>query len=288
MNWEETIIQIRKNPEYHDLVEMAYFDENLMLNVDRFKNSIEFKETLKLIQQYAPNSKKILDIGCGNGISTISFALNNYQVTAVEPDPSNTIGAGAIRELIKLNHLQNVNVFEDYAENIKFDSNSFDVVYVRQAMHHAYDLKRFILECSRVLKPGGLLLTIRDHVIFNDKDKAWFLEMHPLQKFYGGENAFLPEEYKNAMKIAGLKVVKEIKYYESPINFSPNSQAMIDEKFKELTNKRYINLKNKIGPLADINFVKFLYAKYLDLKNVSVLDETMVPGRMYSYVCIKK
>jgi ubiquinone/menaquinone biosynthesis C-methylase UbiE len=288
MNWEETIYYIRSKPEYAMLVEKAYFDPDLMLNVNRFKDDVEFKETLNLLEEFAPNSKSILDIGCGNGISTIAFALKGFELTAVEPDPSDTIGAGAIRKLVKLNNLKNVKVYEDFAENIKFDSNSFDVVYVRQAMHHAYDLQKFIGECGRVLKPGGVLLTIRDHVVFNQKDKEWFLEMHPLQKFYGGENAFSPKEYKEAMNKAGLEVAREIKYYDSPINFSPNTQAMIDEKFKELTLLRFKNLASKIGFLGKLNLVKFIYTKYLDFKNVAVLDETMVPGRMYSYVCVKK
>ncbi|PHQ58442.1 MAG: SAM-dependent methyltransferase, partial [Sulfurimonas sp.] len=100
--------------------------------------------------------------------------------------------------------MSNLEIFESFAEDIKFDSNSFDVVYVRQAMHHANDLNKFIGECGRVVKNGGLLLTIRDHVIFDAKDKEWFLESHPLHKFYGGENAYKPEEYESAMENASM------------------------------------------------------------------------------------
>ena len=98
MTWEETIISIRENEEFKDLVEKAYFDEDLELNVKRFESSEEFNETLKIINKYAPRAKSILDIGCGNGISSINFALKNYHVAAVEPDSSNTVGAGAIKQ----------------------------------------------------------------------------------------------------------------------------------------------------------------------------------------------
>src|SRR5947209_473204 len=90
------------------------------------------------------------------------------------------------RELIQQTYMDDITVHQSFAEDIGFGDEIFDIVYVRQAMHHAYDLEIFVKECARVLKKGGLFITIRDHVIRDEKDKAWFLEMHPLQKFYGG------------------------------------------------------------------------------------------------------
>lgn len=66
----------------------------------------------------------------------------------------------------------------------------FDVVFARQAMHHAYHLESFILAAYRVLNNKGILITIRDHVVETPKEKEIFLANHPLHKFYGGENAF--------------------------------------------------------------------------------------------------
>ncbi len=80
MTWEETIQYIRTLPEYKELVEKAYFDEDLMLNVKRFSQSDEFKETITIINTYQPKANKILDIGCGNGISAINFALKGFEV----------------------------------------------------------------------------------------------------------------------------------------------------------------------------------------------------------------
>lgn len=288
MTWHETIEYIRTIPEYKDLVEKAYFEEDLSLNVDRFRRSEEFEETLKLLKKYQPNAKTILDIGCGNGISSIAFALQNYQVIAVEPDPSETIGAGAIRKLKQINQLQNIEIFEAFAEDIAFDTESFDVVYIRQAMHHAYDLNKFIGEAGRVLKKGGLLFTVRDHVIFDEKDKEWFLENHPLQKFYGGENAFKPEEYREAMQKAGLEVKQEIKYYDSVLNYFPSTKEELSEKVKLIEIQRKKSLQGKIKFLADVPLFFYFYTLYLNAKYGSPTDEKRVPGRMYSYIALKK
>lgn len=285
MNWEETIQYIRTQPDYAELVEKAYFDTNLELNVSRFKNSLEFKETEAIIKTYAPKAKTILDVGCGNGISTISFAEIGYQVTAVEPDPSDTIGAGAIQILKNSLHLDNIEVFQDFAENIKFTDNTFDVVYVRQAMHHANHLNNFIGECLRVLKPKGLLLTVRDHVIFNEDDKEWFLKNHPLHQFYGGENAFTPIEYRKAFENGGAKVVKELKYYNSVINYFPSTGIELKSLERERSIKQKNKLKSKLGSIANIPVIWSLYKKVSGFK---ALDERRVSGRMYSYIVLKK
>ena len=276
-SWEETIVYIRSKPEYKNLVEKAYFEENLSLNVERFKNSIEFAETVKLLKKYNKTGTKILDIGCGNGISSIAFSLNGYDVTAVEPDPSETIGAGAIKKLIDFYNLKNIIVFESYAEDIGFKDETFDVVYIRQAMHHANNLNKFISESARVLKKGGVLLTIRDHVIFDEEDKKAFLDYHPLQKYYGGENAYKSSEYENAMTLAGLKIEKKIKTFENEINYFPITKSNI----------RKSKIKKVIGSVI-IKLMPFLVSKYFKKEINDLLDERVYLGRMYSYVAIKK
>ncbi len=288
MTWEETIQYIRTQPEYTDVVRYAYFDVDLPLNVERFKQEGEFIETLQFLKKYAPHAKTILDVGAGNGISAIAFALQGYEVTVVEPDPSETIGAGAINLLAQHYKLQNITVHQTFAEDIGFQADSFDVVYVRQAMHHAYSLEKFVFELGRVLKKGGLLLTIRDHVIFDETDKQRFLTHHPLQKFYGGENAFTSEEYRNAMIKAGLEIVKEIKYFDSIVNFFPLTAQEIENLPQETKKKRTKYLKQKIGFLVNIPFVSTIYNAYLNKKVGNPLDEKTVAGRMYSYIAIKK
>lgn len=284
MNWHDTILSIRQNPAYKDLVRLAYFDQDLELNVDRFQKSEEFAETLAILRQQAPGARSILDIGAGNGISAVNLALKGYQVTVVEPDPSDTVGANAIRTLQERFGLKDMTVYEKFAEEIGFPEGSFDVVYVRQAMHHAYDLTKFVSECARVLKPGGILLTVRDHVIYNPEDKQWFLEKHPLHKFYGGENAFTSEEYKNAMYTAGLEIVKELKFFDTPINYFPISSEDLNLYRTDKAKYYRTALRKKIGPLAGIPGLASIYRMK---RGPMLFDEKDVPGRMYSYICRK-
>ncbi len=288
MTWEEIIVKIRKDPSYADLVKYAYFDEDLLLNVNRFKESEEFTETLKLIETYHPTPvNSLLDVGAGNGISSASFALKGYNVTALEPDKSSTIGAGAIRLVKGKLNLENLQVVDGWAESIEFPNETFDVVYVRQAMHHANNLEKFVSECSRVLKKGGLLLTIRDHVIYDASDKKWFLKMHPLHKFYGGENAFTADEYKNAIKKSGLEVKTELKFYDNIINFFPITKEQKQRLEQGDARDLLLPLEKKIGGLSKNKWIQKLYFYLIktDLKKLN--DEKRIPGRMYSYAAIK-
>jgi SAM-dependent methyltransferase len=287
MTWEETIKYIRKQPEYKFLVETAYLEEDLPLNIERFMKSEEFIQTLNLLKKYSSGGKTLLDIGSGNGISAVALAMNGYEVTAVEPDPSETIGAGAIRQLKIHYKLDNLEVREDFGEEIYSPSEFFDIVYARQCIHHAHNLKKFLAEAARVLKKGGILATIRDHVVFNKKDKNWFLESHPLHKFYGGENAFLAEEYTQAMQDAGLTILEELRYYDSVINYFPLNEKDKMELPNTMENNLKTSLKKRIGSLAELPFVFDLYKWKVGFSKKDAFNEKRVPGRMYSYIAKK-
>lgn len=287
MNWEQTIQHVRKLPEYAFLVENAYLCEDLVKNVEKFKTSQEFIETINIFKTYVPAAKKILDIGCGNGISAVAFSLTGYHVDAIEPDPSETVGAGAVRYLKAHYNLENLSVEQNFAEELKLLPEQYDIVYARQCMHHAYDLDKFLKECARVLKKGGLLITVRDHVIFDTKDKEWFLENHPLQKFYGGENAFTPDEYKQAMKSAGLQVEKELTFFDSPINNFPMKPEEMSYWKKSYRNYLIGKTGLKIGILKRAGFLIGLYVNLFKDKNAWKEVERTIPGRMYSYICSK-
>lgn len=288
MNWHETIEYIRSKKEYKDLVRDAYFEEDLEININRFGNSEEFKETINYLNRYIPNCKKILDIGAGNGITAVNFALNGYEVHAIEPDPSNTVGAQAIIFLKDKLQLNNLYVYQGYAESLNFKNETFDLVYARQVLHHANDLTQFVKESSRVLKKGGILFTVRDHVVVNQKDKNWFLKSHPLQEFYGGENAYTAQEYRNAIINAKLILMEELKFYDSVINYFPlTKQSKID-----LPNQINQILKNRLnGKLGFFSTIPFLFQLY-KIKNGYIwskdyYDENKIPGRVYSYISKK-
>jgi SAM-dependent methyltransferase len=288
MTWEETILYIRNKSEYHELVWKSYLSSNLEANVENYRNSQEFKLILDLLEANKGIGKRLLDVGSGNGITAISFALEGFTVIAVEPDPSETVGCGAIRILKEKYQLENLEIHQGFCEDIDFESDTFDITFARQCMHHAKDLNQFVSEMSRVLKNGGIFLTVRDHVVFDDKDKTLFLTSHALQKFYHGENAFSPDEYKNAIKQSRLKLINEFKYFDSAINYFPKSDDEIQNKHSRRIDGIRTQIKHRLGLFAFLN--EIVLKLYLLKNKVSVdttYDERKITGRMYSYLAKK-
>ncbi len=200
-SWEEAIDLLRRDPQHRELIYDAYLTSDLQGNCRRFAESAEFAEVLKLIRAYRPDARDVLDVPAGNGIATYAFARAGFSVVAVEPDPSTSVGRGAIVTSLSAEDLE-ARIVDAFGEKLPFDSASFDVVYVRQGLHHARDLKAMLREYARVLRPGGVLLGCREHVVDNyGSSLREFLDAQVDHQLYGGENAFTLADYRAAFSM---------------------------------------------------------------------------------------
>jgi SAM-dependent methyltransferase len=271
-SWEEAIDILRKDPRHRDLIYEAYLTAELLENCRRFAAGAEFAEVLQIIQIYRPNARDVLDIPSGNGIATYGFARAGFTVTAVEPDPSASVGRGAIATSLLAENLR-ANIFNAFGENLPFNSSSFDVVYVRQGLHHAQDLKLMLAEYARVLRPGGLLLGCREHVVDNyDSSLREFLDAQVDHQLYGGENAFTLCDYRAAFVEAGFSIVQEFGPYDSAINLHPNTPESLAAKIYESVPGRIL-----ISVLP-----KSLVARL----GMWRLRRSNRPGRLYSFIAL--
>jgi len=286
-SWHDTILYAQNHPNYERLIHDSYLEKNLKENVQRFESSKEFLETTKLLFGILPKAKTLLDVGSGNGISAIAFARMGMSVTALEPDKSDMVGHEAIQSLIDQLGITNCKISPSYMETNQLASSQFDVIYARQAMHHAANLNSFIEQSFRLLKPGGVLFTVRDHVVFNKKDKKRFLLSHPLHKYYGGENAFSAMEYKHAFESNGFQIKREITLFDSVINYFPRTKEEMENRFSALAESRKTALKRRLGGLSNLKAIQTLYDLYLDFRFGKISGEQAFPGRMYSYICLK-
>jgi ubiquinone/menaquinone biosynthesis C-methylase UbiE len=274
MTWEEAVQELRSKPENKQAILENYFDADVEAACNRFSESEEFNEVLKYIPS---NAKTVLDIGAGRGMATYGFAKKGFNATALEPDGSYDVGAGAIRNLAQKHNLK-VNVVETFGEALPFENNSFDVVYVRQVLHHANDLEKFCKEVHRVLKPNGTFIATREHVLTNENDLQVFLNNHPLHHLYGGEHAFTLNFYLKCITDSGMKISNIIHPYSSVINFAPLTKVQMRQNFANSLAKLTGSFIAKF-----ILNIDFIYKKIADVKAAS--DKT--PGRVYSFIATK-
>jgi len=131
--WEEAVIWLRSQPDKADLVRACFYDDPLFAASERYYASTEWAAVRQLL---AGRRGKALDLGAGRGISSYALAKDGWDVTALEPDSSDVVGANAIRQLIKETDL-NIAVVEEFGENLPFEPETFDIVFGRAVLHHA-------------------------------------------------------------------------------------------------------------------------------------------------------
>jgi SAM-dependent methyltransferase len=273
ITWEEAVEQLRRDPAQAELIRSCYYDDPLKAAAERFAAGEEWAAVRALL----PAPAKVLELGAGRGISSYAFAKAGWKVTALEPDASDVVGAGAIRSLAQDAGVA-IEVVENWGESLPFPGGTFDLVYGRAVFHHARDLEAFCAEACRVLKPGGKVLLTREHVLTAEDDLRQFLDRHPLHRLYGGEAAYTLARYTGALESAGLKVTRIIGPKSSPINFFPETAANITAALRARRRKRIgwfrdLLAGNAAGSLAE---ERQLWE-----------GKMRVPGRLYSFLADK-
>ncbi|MFN0161663.1 MAG: class I SAM-dependent methyltransferase [Burkholderiales bacterium] len=223
VSWEAAVQRLRADPARRELMLACYFDDPVDAAAERFRASTEWIET----RRFLPGSPGLaLEVGAGRGIASYALASGGWQVTALEPDPSIVVGAGAIRDLCARTGAL-IRIHGSSGEELPFSSERFDLVYCRAVLHHARDLRRMCAEASRVLRPGGSFVAVREHVLSSRADLPAFLAAHPLHALYGGENAYLLAEYRSAIASAGLRIEHCLGPFSSDINLFPDSRSVV-------------------------------------------------------------
>lgn len=228
-SWEDAVRWLRAQADSDQIVRDAYFDDPLIDAAERYWNSNEWHSLRELI---GAGPGRALDVGAGRGIASYAFAREGFTVTALEPDPSDLVGSGAIRELAFQSSLP-ITVEENLSERLPFKDSSFDVVFARAVLHHIGDLPAAMNEFWRVLRPGGMFVAAREHVISCSNDLPAFLASHPLHHRYGGENANTLVFYQKAIRNAGFVDLRTIGSLDSAINFGPQSEREIHQRIAE-------------------------------------------------------
>jgi SAM-dependent methyltransferase len=98
---------------------------------------------------------RILDVGIGDGFSSVSMALAGAHVTGIEVS---TAALARAEALAQRNRVQ-LDLKRMPGEALRFEKDAFDGILCMSAYHHM-DQERAASEFARVLRPGGRLVMV--------------------------------------------------------------------------------------------------------------------------------
>lgn len=133
-----------------------------------FLNKIAFldsKQRVKLIppevlisQMPIEKNHTLLDIGAGSGFFTIPMAESTTnKVYAMDPDFRML---KVIEEKAKEKGITNIELIQDYLENLSIENESIDFAMASLILHEVNSLSNALSKIYEVLKPGGHLLCL--------------------------------------------------------------------------------------------------------------------------------
>ena len=141
---------------------------------------------------------KMLEPGCGR----CEF-LSNFQKLGLD-----VVGVDISKQSTEYVKNFDVKVCDVENEQLPFNENTFDVVYSKSFIEHLYYPERYLKEALRVLKPGGLLLTLVPD--WESNYKIYFDD-------FTHRTPFTSISLNDAYKMFGLKDVYVYKFRQLPI-----------------------------------------------------------------------
>lgn len=100
-------------------------------------------------------ARDLLEVGCGSGnYLEVVGGLTGARVAGIDP-------SSAMLEQLRA-RLPDVEIAIAGGEAIPHSDASFDLVYSVDVIHHVTDRRRYFGEALRVLRPGGVIVTVTD------------------------------------------------------------------------------------------------------------------------------
>jgi len=152
-----------------------------------------------LIKKYKISpKKKLLDIGCGRGEFLNGFIENGIEGYGV--DRVNSVSEKFSKISFKKSNIEE--------EGLPYEDESFDIVFSKSVIEHFYDPSNYISEAYRVLKKGGLLITMCP---------SWEYNYRIYFEDFTHRSPFMLESLRDIQLMVGLKEVEVEFFHQLPI-----------------------------------------------------------------------
>lgn len=148
-----------------------------------------------------PKGSKILDLGCGRGEFLRGFIRCGLN------------GFGVDQSAIAKSICPEVEILQSDLENdpLPYNDNSFDIVFSKSVLEHFYYPERLVAEIYRIVKPGGLVITMVPD---------WEAVYNIFYDDYTHRRPFTVKSLRDIFVINGFNDVKVEKFRQLPFLWS--------------------------------------------------------------------
>lgn len=108
-----------------------------------------FNDKLDAIEKFMPGKGRILDIGCATGFFLDAARQRGWDPYGVE---LSEYSSGIARRKIGGDR-----IITGRVEEAAFNDAAFDAIIMTDVIEHVCDVRSFLLEVTRILKPGGVI-----------------------------------------------------------------------------------------------------------------------------------
>lgn len=170
------------------------------------------------VKKYLRKSDVCIDIACGTGYGTALLSEKVTQVIGID------ISDEAL-EFAQSNYASpKVAFIKSFAEKTFFKDKSFDAVIAFEMIEHLDNPKSFLIEASRILKPGGyLLISTPNRTVQSPKGSP--MSPYHTQEFNPSELSSLLKSFR--VELFGQRKNKKAEESVSDFMFSQKVRQMI-------------------------------------------------------------
>ena len=183
-------MKLNKNIVFRHLKKYSQYTENKDWLIWYSKIApLKGERTARILLNYKDSKAKLLDLGCGIGLTLAVLAKFFSDSTGCDVGRKEI---KASKELLKLLKIKSPIIFYD-GKRLPFKNNTFDIVTSIEVIEHVSKPDLMLKEIKRVLKPNGIL-----HI--TTANKWWPIEPHYKLPFL----SFLPKDLANIyLKLSG-------------------------------------------------------------------------------------
>jgi ubiquinone/menaquinone biosynthesis C-methylase UbiE len=117
------------------------------------RTDFPFNLTKYLVDRFQlEKGSKVLDVGCGRCEVLESFYKLGFDISGVD-------ASERIRGFVP-NAISKLEILDFSKESLPFNDNEFDIIFTKSVVEHIYDPTHLMKEVIRILKPGGIFISL--------------------------------------------------------------------------------------------------------------------------------